>query len=63
MAKTPTLSRADVEDQMDRAIELLDGAYEPESTREELARAVGSALDILRGEDENEDDDEDDDQD
>jgi hypothetical protein len=40
---------------IDSAIEILDGAYEPESTREELAEAVGSALDILRGEESDED--------
>lgn len=58
-------SKADLQDQIDRAIDLLDDAYAPESSREDLAEAVGSALDILRGDDDSddEDDDSDDDQD
>ncbi len=56
-------SKADLQDQIDRAIEVLDDAYEPATTREDLANAVGSALDILRGEDEDDDDEDDDDSD
>jgi hypothetical protein len=55
MASTSVPSKNDLQDQLDQAIEILDGAYEPESTREELAEAVGSALDILRGEESDED--------
>ena len=63
MAAT-TISKSDLQDAIDRAIETLDEAYTPESTREELATAMGQALDILNGEDdEDEDDDEDDDDD
>ena len=59
MAAATTTSKADLQDQIDRAVETLDDAYAPESTREELAEAVGEALDILRGEDEEPEEDED----
>ena len=49
-------SKADLEDMTDRAIEILDDAYEPAASREELAEAVGSALDVLRGDDDEDDD-------
>lgn len=67
-AATTVTSKADLQDQIDRAIETLDGAYTPEASREELAGAIGEALDILRGEDEeaedeNEDLENDDDED
>jgi hypothetical protein len=52
-----TTTKADLQDVIDRAIEVLDDAYSPETTREDLAGAVGEALDILNGEDEEEDDD------
>ena len=42
--------------QIDQAIDALEEAYQPESTREELEVAVGQVLDVLRGEG---DDDED----
>ena len=42
-------TKADLQDSIDSATEILDDAYQPESTREELATAVGSALDVLRG--------------
>jgi len=48
-------TKADLQDTLDSAIEMLDDAYQPESTREELATAVGNALDVLRGEDTDED--------
>ena len=54
-------SKADLQDQIDRAIETLDDAYTPESSREDLAEAVGQALDILRGEDEEPEEEEDED--
>ena len=60
MAAVTTTSKSDLQDQIDRAIATLDDAYQPETTREDLAQAVGEALDILRGEDEEaEDEDED----
>jgi hypothetical protein len=49
-------SKADLQDQIDQAIDVLDDAYAPESTREDLATAIGSALDILRGESDDSDD-------
>lgn len=52
-------SKAIVEDQVDRAIDVLDQAYAPESSREDLAEAVGSALDILRGDDDSDEDSDD----
>jgi hypothetical protein len=48
---------------MDEAIDLLDEAYAPEANREDLAAAIGSALDVLRGnggDDSGDSDDEDD---
>jgi hypothetical protein len=57
-------TKVDLQDQIDRAIEVLDDAYAPESTREDLASAVGNSLDILRGDDEDDEtEDEDDDAD
>ena len=57
-------SKSELEGMVDDAIDVLDDAYDPASSREDLANAVGSALDILRGEDDSSDsDDEDEDQD
>lgn len=53
-------SKADLQDQIDQAIDVLDDAYAPESTREDLASAIGSALDILRGESDDDSDESDD---
>ena len=53
-------TKADLQDQIDDAIETLEAAYVPESTREELVEAICSALDTLRGEDEGDDQDDDD---
>ena len=61
MATSTGPTKADLQDQIDSAIETLEDAYTPETTREDLAEAVGSALDILNGEDEEGDDTEDDD--
>jgi hypothetical protein len=63
MANTATTTtKADLQDQIDEAISTLDDAYTPEASREELAAAIGEALDTLRGEeDEDEDEDVDDD--
>ena len=55
---TPT--KADLQDTIDDAIETLNGAYTPEATREELAVAMGEALDILNGEDDEDDSTDDD---
>jgi hypothetical protein len=62
MATSTGPTKADLQDQIDSAIEALEEAYTPESSREDLAEAVGGALDILRGDDEDDtDEDEDDD--
>ena len=52
-------SKAELQDTIDSAIGVLDEAYAPEATREELATAVGQALDILNGEDDSDSSDED----
>lgn len=57
-----TTTKADLQDQIDSAIGVLDDAYQPEVTREDLAEAV-DALDILRGEADDDDDDDTDDAD
>lgn len=56
-------SKADLEEVIDRAAAVLDDAYDAEASREEIASAVGKALDILNGEDEEEEEDEDDEED
>jgi len=48
MANGTVVTKADLQDQIDQAIDILD-AYAPESNRQELAEAVGKALDTLRG--------------
>jgi len=60
------VTKADLQDQINSAISTLQDAYTPETSREDLAAAVGEALDILNGEDEDDDDangDDDDDDD
>ena len=59
-----TDTKVDLQDNIDSAIDTLEQVYAPESSREELASAVGDALDILRGDsDEDNDTDSDDDSD
>jgi hypothetical protein len=55
-------TKADLQDQLDQIADILDDAYAPERTREDLAAAVGDAFDIARGEsaDDSEDDSDDD---
>ena len=48
-------SKSDLQDMVDNAIEVLDDACDVASSREDLAGAVSSALDILRGDDEDDD--------
>lgn len=57
MANGTTTSKAVLQDQIDRAISTLEDAYTPETNREDMAEAVGNALDILKGEDEDDTDD------
>jgi hypothetical protein len=60
MARTTVRSKSELDEQIEDAIGILDDAYQPESTREELAEAVGKALDVLRAEEETEEDEADD---
>ena len=57
-------TKAELQEQLDSINEVLNGAYTPEASREDIAAAVGEALDILNGEeddaDESEDESEDD---
>jgi hypothetical protein len=58
------MTKAELEDCIDNATQILTDAYVPEASREDLAAAIGDALDALSGEDtgdEDEDDDQDDD--
>jgi len=60
----PATTKSDLQEQIDEAIEILEDVYAPESSREELAEAVGKALDVLQGEEaEEEDEDEESDDD
>jgi hypothetical protein len=52
-------TKAELEDMVDQVTQILQGAYTPESSREDLAAAVGDALDVLGGAEEDEDDDDD----
>ena len=63
MANNPSLKKGELQERVDSAIDLLDEAYAPETTREDLAQAVGQALDVLKGEDDDEDDDDSEDDD
>jgi hypothetical protein len=58
-------TKTDLQEILDNVSEILDGAYTPEASREDLAAAVGDALDALNGEEEDSDldDDSDDDSD
>ena len=62
--KQTMATKAELQEQLDNINEVLNGAYTPEASREDIAAAVGEALDILNGEeddaDESEDESEDD---
>ncbi len=45
-------TKAELEEAIEEAAEVLTGAYAPESSREDLAGAVGKALNVLELEDE-----------
>ena len=49
--KQTMATKAELQDQLDSINEVLNGAYTPEASREDIAAAVGEALDILNGED------------
>jgi hypothetical protein len=59
MANNASPSKGELQERIDGAIELLDDADAPETTREDLAQAVGQALDVLKGEDEDDSGDDD----
>jgi hypothetical protein len=42
-------TKAELQDMVDQAIDVLTDAYAPESSREDLAGAIGDVLDILNG--------------
>jgi hypothetical protein len=54
------ITKADLQDCVDEATSILEDAYTPEASREELAAAIGQALDILSGSEEDDEQDEDD---
>ena len=56
-------TKAELAEGIDEAVEVLTGAYAPESSREDLAEAVGKALNTLEFEDGGECDDDEDDSD
>ncbi len=45
-------TKAELEEAIGEAVEVLTGAYSPESSREDLAEAAGKALNVLELEDE-----------
>lgn len=61
MANGNGMTKADLQDCIDQATQILQDAYTPETSREDLAAAVGDALDVLVGNGTDDDDDSDDD--
>jgi hypothetical protein len=55
MARSSGPSKADLENQLDEINDILSDAYDPESSREDMAAAIGQALDTLNGEGDEED--------
>lgn len=51
------------QEQIDEAIAILEDAYTPEASREDLAEAAGNALDVLKGEGEEEEQEQEEDED
>ena len=58
MPRSSGPSKADLENQLDEINDILSDAYDPESSREDMAAAIGQALDTLNGEGDEEDEDE-----
>ena len=50
-------TKAELSDAIDEAVGILNDAYTPEATREQLAEAIGDALDVLNGDDSDDSDD------
>jgi hypothetical protein len=57
------MTKTELQGCVDGALDILQGAYTPEASREELAAAVGDAIDALSGDSGGDDADEDDDTD
>jgi hypothetical protein len=57
---TGSMRKSDLEDAIDDAMEILNKAYVPEASREDLAGAIGDALSALQGDDGDDDDPDDD---
>ena len=55
------MTKADLQDCIDQATQILTDAYVPEASREDLAAAIGDALAALEGDTDDDDDDIDDD--
>lgn len=60
MATTKELQEEidDLQERVDEAISILEDAYTPEASREDLAEAAGNALDVLRAEEAEEEEEE-----
>jgi hypothetical protein len=54
-------TKAEMQTAIDEALEILSEAYTPETSREDLAEAVGRALAVLESDGDSDSDDEDDD--
>jgi hypothetical protein len=61
VANGDTMSKSKLQDCIDAATSILEAAYTSESSREDLASAVGDALNALSGDYEDEDEGEGDD--
>jgi hypothetical protein len=57
------LTKADLQDMVDQAYSILSDAYDPQSSREDMAGAIADALDVLEGNGDDGDDDDGDDDD
>jgi hypothetical protein len=55
------MTKSELQDCVDQALDILQAAYVPESDRETLAEAVGDAIEALEGDGDEDDGDEDDD--
>jgi hypothetical protein len=61
VANGNSMTKDDLQDRNDQATAILTDAYTPEASREDLAQAVGDALDALSGDYDDDGDDDDDD--
>jgi hypothetical protein len=57
VANENDITKTELQDCVDEAASILEDAYTPEASREELAAAIGQALDILSGDEEEKDED------